>query len=152
MTQSKRDRRGFRVAGLPAVLLAVTGLAACGTEPGSRSCTETAIAVADVTVTDRVAPLTLTATMTAGGKPVQGAELAFFIAVGPVDGKTTGRRVAEETTDADGVATHERPDGVDGLLVGDRKIDRYSVEFNPINKIDGVQYCRARGDAALTVT
>lgn len=151
MTSSKRDRRGPRAAGLLAVLVAATALAGCGTEPGSGSCTETAIAVEAVRVTDPVAPLTLTATMTAGGKPVEGAELAYFIAVGKTGEKAVGRRVGESTTGVDGVARYRRQAGADGLAFSDERVDGYSVEFNPINKIGGVQYCRARADGALTV-
>ncbi|MEU4767609.1 hypothetical protein AB0H12_30585 [Actinosynnema sp. NPDC023794] len=151
MSESKRARREFRLSGLLAVLVAVSGLTACGTEPGSGSCAETVLSVEDVRVTDPVTPLTLTATMTADGKPVKGAELAFFIGVGPVGEKAVGRRVGEATTGDGGVAAFVREDGVDGLAFSDERVDGYTVEFNPINKIDGVQYCRSRGDAALTV-
>jgi hypothetical protein len=134
-----------------AAFVFVSGLAGCGSEPGSRSCTVTTISVQDVPVTDPLAPLTLTATVTAGGRPLRGAELAYFIAVGRTGEPTVGRVVGKATTGDDGVARYVRKHGVDGLTFSDERIDRYSVEFNPINKINNVQYCRARGDARLTV-
>jgi len=134
-----------------AALVAVSGLAGCGTEPGSRSRTVTTLSIQDVRVTDPLAPLTLTATMTAGGRAIRGAELAFFIAVGRTGEQTVGRRVGEAATGDDGVARYVREDGVDGLAFSDERVDRYSVEYNPINKIDDVRYCRSRADARLTV-
>ncbi|SCF16844.1 hypothetical protein GA0074695_3942 [Micromonospora viridifaciens] len=132
-------------------LVAVSGSAGCGTEPGSRSCTVTTISIQDVRVTDPLAPLTLTATVTANGRPLPGADLAYFIAVGRPGERTVGHVVGQATTDDDGVARYVRKHGVDGLAFSDERIDRYSVEYSPLNKIDNVQYCRARADARLTV-
>ncbi|MEU2613122.1 hypothetical protein ABZ570_16300 [Micromonospora sp. NPDC007271] len=133
------------------VTLVVSGLAGCGSEPGSRSCTVMAISIPDVRVTDPLAPLTLTATVTANGRPLAGAELAYFIAVGRQGEQTVGRVVGQARTGDDGVARYVRQHGVDGLTFSDERIDRYSVEYSPINKIGNVQYCRARADARLTV-
>ncbi|MEV0158025.1 hypothetical protein AB0H57_30585 [Micromonospora sp. NPDC050686] len=77
--------------------------------------------------------------------------MAFFIAVGRTGERTVGRLVGEARTGDDGVARYVRKHGVDGLTFSDERIDRYSVEYSPINKINNVQYCRARGDARLTV-
>jgi hypothetical protein len=140
-----------RVVVVVAALVAVSGLAGCGTEPGSGSCTVTTISISDVRVTNPLTPLTLTATMTADGRPVRGAELAFFIAVGRTGERTVGQLVGEATSSDDGVARYVREDGVDGLAFSDERVDRYSVEYQPINKIGDVQYCRARADARLTV-
>ncbi|MCW3839853.1 hypothetical protein ONA70_07050 [Micromonospora yasonensis] len=87
---------------------------------------------------------------TAGGRPLQGAELVYFIAVGRTGEQTVGRVVGKATTGDDGVARYTRTHGVDGPTFSDERIDRHSVEYSPINKIDNVQYCRARGDAKLT--
>ncbi|MEO3743858.1 hypothetical protein [Plantactinospora sp. B5E13] len=142
------SRRG-RLAAV--VVVALSGLPGCGIEPGSPSCTVTTIEVRDVVVTDPLVSLTLAATMTADGRPVRGAELAFFVAVGRPGEQSTGLRVGEATTGDDGVARYVRRDGVDGLGFADERADGYSVEFNPIRKLDGVQYCRSRSDARLTV-
>ncbi len=78
---------------LAACVPAPLGLAACGVEPGSGACTETAIA-AD-----------------------------------PVTARTGG----------DGTARYRRQDGVDGLGFSDERPTGYTVEFNPLTGIDGVQ-------------
>lgn len=133
-----------------AMFVAASGLAGCGIEPGSGACVVTTLSVQDVQVTDPLAPLSLTAAITASG-PVQGAELTFFIATGQPGEKTVGKRVGEATTGGDGVACYVRGNGVDGLAFSDERIDRYSVEYNPLNTIGNVQYCRSRADARLTV-
>jgi hypothetical protein len=134
-----------------ALLLVPAGLVACGFEPGSGACTQTRIAAPATRLPAPTAPLALTGTLTAGDTPVRGAELAFFVRLEKPDGKPTGVRMGEAMTTADGVATFERQDGVDGLGFTDERATGYTVEFNPLADIEGVQYCRSRTAAALEV-
>ncbi|GAB3428926.1 hypothetical protein [Flindersiella endophytica] len=146
--------KGLGGPGVGLMLVLAVGLSGCGVEPGSGACTETRISAADVTLADPVRPLTLTARLTdREGRPVGGAELAFFVRLRKADGTgpATGVRIGETDTSTSGNATFVRDDGVDGLGFSDERAVGYSVEYNPIVKIHDVQYCRSRTSAALTV-
>jgi hypothetical protein len=140
-----------RAAALACCALVPAVLVACGVEPGSGACTETSIAAPPATLPAATSPLRLPATLTAGDSPVAGAELAYFVRLKKPDGKVDSVRMGETTTGSNGVATFERRDGVDGLGFSDEKADGYTVEYNPLTKIDDTQYCRSRATATLTV-
>ncbi len=140
-----------------ALLIAVVGSLVlgpgCSLEPGSGDCREVEIEAEPVTVADPLAPLELTATLTADGEAVAGAEIAFAtITEGTPnvpEGETGGRHVGEAETGADGVARFERPEGIDGLLLPEERLVGYRADFTPLEELDGVQYCRARTDATV---
>jgi hypothetical protein len=140
-----------RAAALVCCALVPAVLVACGVEPGSGACTETSVAARAATLPAVTSPLRLPATLTAGDKPVAGAELAFFVRLKKSGGTVNSVRMGEARTGADGVATFERQDGVDGLGFTDEKPEGYTVEFNPLTDVGGTQYCRSRTTAALTV-
>ena len=128
---------------------------ACGIEPGSGQCRETTLLPEPVTVTNPLAPLTLTATLTAEGDPVAGADISFAtLTTGTPNlpaGARGGRHIGKATTGDDGMARYVRAEGIDGLLLPGEQLTGYQAHFTPLRKIDGVQYCKARGDAPVTI-
>src|SRR5688500_16641241 len=129
-----------------AVALVAAG-ATCGLEPGSGQCREAALAADPVTITDPLAPLTITATLTADGEPIAGAEVDFATLTTGLpnvpEGQRGGHHFGEATTDADGVARFVRDEGIDGLLLPEEELTGFQATFTPLEQIDEVQYCRA---------
>ena len=144
----------LRRAILVLVVVAAIG-GACGIEPGSGQCRETTLLADPVTVTDPLAPLTLTATLTSEGKPVAGADISFAtLTTGTPNlpaGARGGRHIGKATTGDNGVARYVREEGIDGLLLPGEQLTGYQAGFTPLRKIDGVQYCKARDDAPMTI-
>ena len=117
----------------------------------SGRCVPTALAPAPATVTGKYAPLTLSAKLTAGAGPVSGAPVNFYVTVhSPTEKPRAGFVVGNATTGGDGTAMFVRPQGTDGLTLGDEKPASFEVQFNPSTKIGGVQYCQTRADAPIT--
>ncbi len=144
---------------LKAVLLAcvvVTAVAAagCGLEPGSGQCREAAIDADPITITDPLAPLTITARLTYEGEPIADAEISIAtLTTGTPnlpEGARGGRHIGDAITDADGVARFVREEGIDGLLLPEEELTGFQATFTPLEKIDDVQYCRARTDISVT--
>ena len=114
------------------VVVAVAG-GACGIEPGSGQCRETTLLADPVTVTDPLAPLTLTATLTSDGEPVAGADISFAtLTAGTPNlpaGARGGRHIAKATTGDDAVARYVRAEGIDGLLLPGEQLTAYQADF-----------------------
>jgi hypothetical protein len=119
------------------------------TDPDSGMCAPTAIEAPAVAVSDKLAPLTLTASLVAAGKRIAGAELSFFILTEKA-GQGGGGRIGEAVTGQDGTARFDRRGGLDGLTFSDDQVTGYQVEFNPKSDIGGVQYCMSDARASLT--
>jgi hypothetical protein len=127
---------------------------ACGIEPGASGCRATTLTAAPATMASPLAPLALRATLVSKGEPVVGAEIRFYILTvkGPGVGAGTsgGRSIGAAKTGAGGVASFVRREGIDGLVDPGERVTGYEVEFVALNKIDGVNYCRAETQAAVT--
>lgn len=142
-------------AGAAALCLVGAVVAAgCGIEPGSGQCQATSLTAPPVGLASAEAPLTLTATLTSEGRPVAGASITFFSlttpAAGSPGGPAGGSNLGKATTGADGVARLVRRGGTTGLLLPSERLVGYQADFTPLEKIDDVQYCKARVDAPLT--
>ena len=153
-----RDALNYRLGRLRHVwsILGVATLAfsACGLEPGSGLCTETSLFTPPIRVVAPLAPLTFTATLTADDKPIAGAELIFFVrqvSQGQSGTSEVARSVGSGKTGPDGVARYTRKGGVDGLIGPTERLAGYVVEFRPVAKVGGVQYCRGASHGELTV-
>lgn len=129
-------------------------LGGCGINPGSGQCTETTLTAPPITVTDPLAPLTVMATLTAKGKPVAGGDVDFFVIVVSATGARglgSGGGLGHTPTGPDGVARIVRKGGIDGLVFGTDRLTGYGADFIPLNKINGVQYCKTRVESPVTV-
>ncbi|GAB3899453.1 hypothetical protein GCM10029964_085410 [Kibdelosporangium lantanae] len=146
---ARRTRRSRWIAALLATPLIV--IAACSMDANSGLCTPTTVNASPVTVTDRFATLTLRATLTAGATPVASAPLTYYVTVSsPTEKPRAGFSVGQATTGPHGVATFVRPQGMDGLALGDERLVSFEAQFAPSTKIGGVQYCQSRGSAPVT--
>ena len=144
-----RCRVGLAGGLVGAVLTAVTG---CGVQPGSGLCTETQLELADVSATTATTPLELAARLTVDGGPLVGAEVTFFVTRRKSHGEVLGVRVGSAETNADGWATLSVSGGPHDLpAFSGERVEGYSARFQPISKIDGVQYCHTKAEADLTV-
>ncbi|MFD1044270.1 hypothetical protein ACFQ1S_00995, partial [Kibdelosporangium lantanae] len=68
----------------------------------------------------------------------------------PIEKPRAGFSVGQATTGPDGVAAFIRPQGTDGLMLGDERLVSFEAQFAPSTKIGGVQYCQSRGSAPVT--
>lgn len=141
------------VAGAGVVGLGLGVGTGCGLEPGSGDCRVTELEVEPITVTDPLAPLALTATLTADGEPVAGAEVDFSTIVEGApnmpEGETGGGHVGTATTNADGVAEYVREEGIDGLFLPGESFVGYRADFTPLTPVDDERYCRVRNEATV---
>jgi predicted amidohydrolase len=126
---------------LAALLSLVTGCAPGGDDQG---CQEVSIAVADVATAGQEDPVELTATITADGAPVAGADVGFFVHHESEDGDEGGRVTANAETDADGVATVSYAGSDDLPAFSDQTVSGYSAA---LVSSEG-KYCRSRSDVA----
>lgn len=153
------DRRhppGWAGRPLAVILAAAIALAGigCGLEPGSGQCVETKLEPLTTEVGSDDLPLTLSARLTADRKPVPGAAVGFYVhADPPLGAEPNIYGVGQATTDSDGVADHVTESGLAGLLhFPDReRLVGYQVDFSPVAKVGGVQYCRTRAETTLVV-
>ena len=135
-----------------AVALTPLIAAGCGAI-SSAGCSDTDLSLPPVQVTDPAAPLLLTATLTAGDKPVAAAKVSFFIRTvdparpGPEGGFLTG----SGTTDNDGVVRYSRKGGLTDVNLMKERATAYEAEFTPLTRIAGVNYCGAKGRGELRV-
>ncbi|WP_213455167.1 hypothetical protein [Rhizomonospora bruguierae] len=126
---------------LGALLVPVAG---CG-----GGCTKARLTVEPVRVSDVHAPLTLRARLTRDGRPFPGAKVKMAVSLlGAEDARGEARFTA--VTDADGVATVTRPEGVAGLSVPGRQVTGYGAYFQPWRDIDGRTYCWSSVGARIT--
>jgi hypothetical protein len=138
------------------VFVAVTSLSGCTLQPGSGQCEETIIEVQPLRFKASQKPVTLPARLTTkkGGRPVVGAELAFFNRTIPpwAPDRPTGRIVGTAVTGADGRAEFVDAAGVNGLVaVKDERLIGYIVRFQQITDVGGKFYCHSRATADITV-
>jgi hypothetical protein len=139
---------------LIAAVVAALTTTACGIEPGSGQCRATTLTAAPATMSSPLDRLALSATLVAGGRPVAGGEVRFYIVTvkgpGVAPGTPGGRSVGSARTGADGVARFDRRQGIDGLVDPGERVTGYEAEFVAFDKIEGVNYCRAETEAPIT--
>jgi hypothetical protein len=135
-----------RRAVLVAVLLGglVSPVAACG-----RDCTGTALRVSPVRAHRGDDPLTIGARLSRDGKPFPGARVKLAVTL---VGQSNARAEAlfYATTDAEGLASVTRPEGVAGLSVPGQQVTGYGAYYQPMNKVDGTRYCWSSAAAPIT--
>lgn len=145
----------LRAVLLACLLTAAAAGAGCGLEPGSGQCKEAVLAGDPVTITDPLAPLMITATLTADGEPIVGVEVDFATITTGLpnvpEGQRGGHHIGEATTDAGGVARFVRDEGIDGLLLPGEELVGFKADFTSLEKVDDVQYCRTRTDISVTI-
>lgn len=134
---------------LAALLLSGCGLIGLGDGGG---CVETALDAQDVAVADEAEPVRLAAVLTAGGEPVEGADIGFFMHRQGEDGDVRILSVGSGETDAEGAAERVYPGGSRDISAArSEEVVGYTAEFRQINLIDDVRYCSARGKAEVDV-
>lgn len=138
--------RRRRAAGLFAVLLAGLALPVSGC---GDTCTKTALHVRPVDVSDPHAPLTISARLTRDGKPFDGVEVKLAVNLLGAN-NAHADALFRARTDADGVATVTREEGVAGLSVPNQQVTGYAAYYQPLNKVNGTQYCWSGASAPLT--
>lgn len=117
-----------------------------------RGCTEVVLVASPVTVNDPHAPVTFTATMTADGRPVAGAELIYFIEPETPSGEQgVGGGTGKAKTDTNGIARFVRDAGIDGLAFGNDRLTEYIVQYSSPARIGGIHYCQADTTASIIV-
>lgn len=141
MTVINRRRRPAAVA-LAALLLGglCGGTSACGAVHSD--CTSVAISAGPVHAEAPYGNLTIPVSVTAGGKPVAGVPVNFWV-------KETGgdvpadysESIGSEKTDAAGTARIARSQGFFGLLLPGRTVTGYYAAVAPGTKVAGVTYC-----------
>jgi hypothetical protein len=144
------DAPGTRLSrGLTALALTAVAMVAAAGCSWIRGCAETRLQVEPLQGSDRSAPVTLTARLTADGKPVAGARIHFHALTG-APGEKLGEHIGDGGTDADGVARLVRRDGLDGLLLPGKRVVGYSAQFATIGKVGGRDYCWTDASAPIT--
>lgn len=114
----------------------------------ARGCTETALQVWPVQVHRFDAPLTVHARLGAAGEPLAGVPVTLAVTVVGPD-HAAGETRFHTTTDADGLATVTRPEGIAGLAAPDRRVTGYAAYFQPSDRIDGTAYCWSAASAPI---
>ncbi|MEO3745678.1 hypothetical protein [Plantactinospora sp. B5E13] len=115
----------------------------------ARGCTETALQVWPVQVQRLDAPLTVNARLSAAGEPLSGVAVKLAVTVVGPD-HAAGEALFHATTDADGLATVTRPEGVAGLSAAGQRVTGYAAHFQPLNKVDGTAYCWSGASAPIS--
>jgi 5-hydroxyisourate hydrolase-like protein (transthyretin family) len=139
--------RRRRVAGLPGLLgplLAglLVPVAGCGGH-----CTATALEVRPIEVNDVRAPLTVTARLTREGRPFPGVTVKLTVnLIGPDNAHAEALYYGK--TDADGRASATRPEGA--RSVPEYRVTGQAAYYQPLNRVDGVQYCWSSANAPIT--
>lgn len=113
----------------------------------SATCTDTSIEAMPAT-TGEDGALVLRARMTSDGDPVEGAQLTFYSETEGGQG-SGGHTIGEARTDADGVATLVRDEGMEGMAVLDAEVVGYEVRYAKLDKVDDVSYCTASADGTI---
>lgn len=128
---------------------AVSAMGAVGSTGCGAGCTKTTLTVEPVT-SAASGPVTLEARLTAGGDPLPGAGIAFFVEVSaPAD--RAGRSIGGADTDSDGVATVSFDAGLGSLVLPDETVTGYSAEFRVTGSVDREgDFCRSRGEAQIS--
>lgn len=124
-----------------ALALAILPVPGCGS-----SCVPTELTMDPVTITDLDAPLTLQARLTRDGAPFPGAEVRLQLDTEGSHNRS-GDAGQTVTTDANGVATLHRPDGVAGMTLSSDRVVGASTYFQPLGEIDGREHCWSRAAA-----
>ncbi|MGP3957869.1 hypothetical protein ACTWPT_17845 [Nonomuraea sp. 3N208] len=145
------DARGTHLSrGLAALALTAVALDAAAGCSWIRGCAETRLQVEPLHVTDTSAPVTLTARLTTDdGRPVARARIHFFARIG-APGEQLGEQIGDGITDADGVASLVRRDGVAGLVLPGKRVVGYSAQFATIGEVGGKDYCWTEATAPIT--
>ncbi|MEQ4725424.1 hypothetical protein [Nonomuraea sp. B19D2] len=144
------DARGTRTSrGLAALALTAAVLVAATGCSWIRGCAETRLQVEPLHISDRSAPVTFAARLTADGEPVARARVHFFARIG-APGEKLGEQIGDGTTDADGVARLVRRDGVAGLVLPGKRAVGYSAEFATVGEVGGRDYCWTEASAPIT--
>jgi len=141
--------RHRRPPGLLALLLLAGPVGAVSGCSSGCSGTATALQTQAVEVGDTRAPLIVTARLTRDGRPLAGVRVKLAVALaGPNNARAQALFYAD--TDADGRATVTRPEGVAGLSFPSQQVTGYTAYFQPMNKIDGVEYCWSTASSPIT--
>ncbi|WP_100448563.1 hypothetical protein [Glycomyces xiaoerkulensis] len=130
-----------------AALLAALPLAGCGIAGDGQGsgCVDTELEARDVAVGEETEPFTLTGVLTAGGEPVEGAELGFFMHREEEDGHVKVTTAGSGVTDAEGRAERSYEGGPRDIgAFSTEEVVGYSVEYRQVDLIDEVRYCDAR--------
>lgn len=115
----------------------------------ARGCTETALQVWPVQVHRLDAPLTVHARLGAAGEPLAGVPVTLAVTVLGPD-QTAGEVRFHASTDADGLVTLTRPEGIAGLAAPGRRVTGYAAYFQPSDRVDGTAYCWSGASAPIS--
>lgn len=98
----------------------------------------------------RTGPVTLEARLTAGGEPLVGAGIGFFVrGTGP--NGWTGQSVGGARTDADGRARLVLKGGLQAQVTPSNQVTGYSAEFRLTSSVEKKgDYCRSDGEAPIS--
>ncbi len=111
-------------------------------------CTEPTLSAEPVVVDDPSTPVTLSVRLADDDGPVSGRKVTFFILTR--GGDATGVRAGQAETDADGVASITREDGVNGPVLPDETVHGYKAEFSALGTVDGKTHCPAEVEAPVS--
>ncbi|TWP48261.1 hypothetical protein FKR81_28620 [Lentzea tibetensis] len=128
------------------VALLALPVVSCSSTP---DCLPTKLEVAPIDVPGPTAPITLSARLTQGDRPVVGAKVGLAFAI-----NTEGMRGGMPTkvaTDSDGVATIEEPGGINSVGVQGSRTEGYEASFQPLTTADGFNdHCWSNASAPIT--
>lgn len=98
----------------------------------------------------RTGPVTLEARLTAGGEPLVGAGIGFFVrGTGP--NGWTGQSVGGARTDADGRARLVLKGGLQAQVTPSNQVTGYRAEFRLTSSVEKKRdYCRSNGEAPIS--
>ncbi|CAN5566264.1 hypothetical protein BH20ACT2_BH20ACT2_17720 [soil metagenome] len=94
--------------------------------------------------------VTLEASLTAGGEPLEGAGIKFFVTGSGPNG-WTGQSVGGADTDANGIARVTLDGGLANEVLPSQQVTGYQAEFFATGSVDDDgDYCRSKGESPIS--
>lgn len=137
-------RSGLRRLALATVVLATGATAACG-EVG---CVGTSLEARPATFRAN-GSLVFEAELTAGGDPVEGAPIIFYSRTVSEEFGEGGHSIGDVETDADGVATLAREQGLTDMAAINNEVVGYQASFRKIGEVGGTVYCSSQTNGTI---